>query len=124
MYSSASSYRFRPLGPEETLMEIWSLTRVAEGEEPPTPKVPSSGERRQALAADPSAGLRQPAASAEGPARVGLRVHAALELGEGTSRTSIAHRRLPRRPAPQELRKAVEALNVNPLEQPIVDLGI
>ncbi len=25
MYSSASSYRFRPLGPEETLMEIWSL---------------------------------------------------------------------------------------------------
>src|SRR3546814_14748722 len=27
MYSSASSYRFRPLGPEETLMEIWSLTR-------------------------------------------------------------------------------------------------
>jgi len=27
MYSSASSYRFRPLGPEETLMEIWSLAR-------------------------------------------------------------------------------------------------
>src|SRR5581483_7789136 len=25
MYSSASSYRFRPLGPEETLMELWSL---------------------------------------------------------------------------------------------------
>ena len=34
MYSSASSYRFRPLGPEETLMEIWSLTRFPEGEEP------------------------------------------------------------------------------------------
>jgi phenylpropionate dioxygenase-like ring-hydroxylating dioxygenase large terminal subunit len=31
MYSSASSYRFRPLGPEETLMEIWSLTRYREG---------------------------------------------------------------------------------------------
>jgi hypothetical protein len=27
MYSSASSYRFRPLGPEETLREISSLTR-------------------------------------------------------------------------------------------------
>ena len=40
MYSSASSYRFRPLGPEETLMEIWSLTRFAEGEEPPAPPVP------------------------------------------------------------------------------------
>ena len=34
MYSSASSYRFRPLGPEETLMEIWSLARFPEGEEP------------------------------------------------------------------------------------------
>ena len=34
MYSSASSYRFRPLGPEETLMEIWSLTRFPEGQEP------------------------------------------------------------------------------------------
>ena len=34
MYSSASSYRFRPLGPEETLMEIWSLTRFPEGSEP------------------------------------------------------------------------------------------
>ena len=31
MYSSASSYRFRPLGPEETLMEIWSLTRLPGG---------------------------------------------------------------------------------------------
>jgi nitrite reductase/ring-hydroxylating ferredoxin subunit len=40
MYSSASSYRFRPLGPEETLMEIWSLTRYPEGEEPGPLPVP------------------------------------------------------------------------------------
>jgi nitrite reductase/ring-hydroxylating ferredoxin subunit len=42
MYSSASSYRFRPLGPEVTLMEIWSLTRFPEGQEPtpPTPPEP------------------------------------------------------------------------------------
>jgi phenylpropionate dioxygenase-like ring-hydroxylating dioxygenase large terminal subunit len=40
MYSSASSYRFRPLGPEETLMEMWSLTRYPEGGEPQTPPVP------------------------------------------------------------------------------------
>jgi phenylpropionate dioxygenase-like ring-hydroxylating dioxygenase large terminal subunit len=40
MYSSASSYRFRPLGPEETLMEMWSLTRFPEGGEPATPPVP------------------------------------------------------------------------------------
>jgi phenylpropionate dioxygenase-like ring-hydroxylating dioxygenase large terminal subunit len=45
-YSSASAYRFRPLGPEETLMEIWSLTRYPEGVEtpgrpmPPTPRPP------------------------------------------------------------------------------------
>jgi hypothetical protein len=39
MYSSASSYRFRPLGPEETLMELWSLTRVSDDDErePPAP---------------------------------------------------------------------------------------
>ena len=43
MYSSATSYRFRPLGPEETLMEIWSLTRYPEGQEPgpPTPPQPT-----------------------------------------------------------------------------------
>src|SRR3546814_17271008 len=40
MYSSASSYRFRPLGPEETLMEIWSLTRFPEGAERPRPTPP------------------------------------------------------------------------------------
>jgi phenylpropionate dioxygenase-like ring-hydroxylating dioxygenase large terminal subunit len=40
MYSSASSYRFRPLGPEETLMEIWSLTRPPEGEAPARPVAP------------------------------------------------------------------------------------
>jgi phenylpropionate dioxygenase-like ring-hydroxylating dioxygenase large terminal subunit len=35
MYSSASSYRFRPLGPEETLMELWSLTRDVDGRDRP-----------------------------------------------------------------------------------------
>ena len=45
MYSSASSYRFRPLGPEETLMEIWSLTRFPEGSEPGQPTPPEVWER-------------------------------------------------------------------------------
>jgi hypothetical protein len=42
MYSSASSYRFRPLGPEETLMEIWSLTRFPKDRDAakPTPPEP------------------------------------------------------------------------------------
>ncbi len=37
-YSSASSYRIRPLGPEETLFEVWSLTRypaITRPESPP-----------------------------------------------------------------------------------------
>jgi phenylpropionate dioxygenase-like ring-hydroxylating dioxygenase large terminal subunit len=40
MYSSASSYRFRPLGPEETLMELWSLTRFADDDARPRPDPP------------------------------------------------------------------------------------
>jgi hypothetical protein len=40
MYSSASSYRFRPLGPEETLMEIWSLTREGADEQRDRPTPP------------------------------------------------------------------------------------
>jgi Rieske 2Fe-2S family protein len=41
-YSSASSYRIRPLGPEETLFEIWSLTRTPDDSsaEKPTPPEP------------------------------------------------------------------------------------
>jgi hypothetical protein len=44
-YSSASSYRIRPLGPEETLFEIWSLTRFpsdlsAGKPQPPEPMAP------------------------------------------------------------------------------------
>ncbi|MBO0729411.1 MAG: aromatic ring-hydroxylating dioxygenase subunit alpha [Acidimicrobiaceae bacterium] len=41
-FSSASSYRIRPLGPEETLFELWSLTRFPPGREPgkPTPPEP------------------------------------------------------------------------------------
>lgn len=32
--TAASSYRMRPIGPEETLMEIWALERFPRGEEP------------------------------------------------------------------------------------------
>jgi phenylpropionate dioxygenase-like ring-hydroxylating dioxygenase large terminal subunit len=42
-FSSASSYRIRPLGPEDTLFELWSLTRFPPGREPtarPTPPEP------------------------------------------------------------------------------------
>jgi phenylpropionate dioxygenase-like ring-hydroxylating dioxygenase large terminal subunit len=39
-YGSASSYRIRPLGPEECLFELWSLTRFPDGETPPPIKTP------------------------------------------------------------------------------------
>lgn len=40
-FSSMSSYRIRPLGPERCLFEIWSLTLFPEGEEPPAPMEPT-----------------------------------------------------------------------------------
>ena len=39
-YSSASSYRIRPLGPEETLFEIWSLTRIPPDQPTDRPTTP------------------------------------------------------------------------------------
>ncbi|MEO6248271.1 MAG: aromatic ring-hydroxylating dioxygenase subunit alpha [Sphingomicrobium sp.] len=41
MFSSMSSYRIRPLGPESCLFELWSLTHVAEGAEHETPMEPT-----------------------------------------------------------------------------------
>jgi glycine betaine catabolism A len=40
-YGSASSYRIRPLGPEECLFELWSLTRFPEGTDRPPIKTPT-----------------------------------------------------------------------------------
>jgi phenylpropionate dioxygenase-like ring-hydroxylating dioxygenase large terminal subunit len=39
-FSSASSYRIRPLGPEETLFEIWSLTRYPDDQSQGRPVAP------------------------------------------------------------------------------------
>lgn len=39
-YSSASSYRIRPLGPERTLFEIWSLTRFPDDRSQGRPTAP------------------------------------------------------------------------------------
>ena len=40
-FTSISSYRIRPLGPESCLFEIWSLTHMAPGEECPVPMEPT-----------------------------------------------------------------------------------
>ncbi|MFT4025244.1 MAG: aromatic ring-hydroxylating dioxygenase subunit alpha [Novosphingobium sp.] len=40
-FSSMSSYRIRPLGPEKCLFELWSLTFFPPGEEPEAPQEPT-----------------------------------------------------------------------------------
>ncbi len=40
-FTSMSSYRIRPLGPESCLFEIWSLTHFPKGKEPPVPMQPT-----------------------------------------------------------------------------------
>jgi phenylpropionate dioxygenase-like ring-hydroxylating dioxygenase large terminal subunit len=126
MYSSASAYRFRPLGPEETLMEIWSLTRFAPGEEPETPPVPerweSDDERWPPIPRQDFSNLPK---QQRGLHAQGFEFMRISEQAEG--HISNLHRTIDGYLAGlshKKLRKAVEALNVNPLEQPIVDLGL
>jgi hypothetical protein len=40
-FTSMSSYRIRPLGPESCLFELWSLTNYPKGEEPAPPMEPT-----------------------------------------------------------------------------------
>ncbi len=40
-FTSMSSYRIRPLGPESCIFEIWSLTHFPEGQEPEPPMEPT-----------------------------------------------------------------------------------
>jgi len=41
VYGNAASYRIRPISPEETLFEVWSLTLFPEAESPPPPPRPT-----------------------------------------------------------------------------------
>jgi hypothetical protein len=41
VFTSMSSYRIRPLGPEHCLFELWSLTHIAEGEVHEVPMEPT-----------------------------------------------------------------------------------
>jgi hypothetical protein len=126
MYSSASAYRFRPLGPEETLMEIWSLTRFAPGQEPETPPVPevwAPDDKR--WPPNPRQDFANIPKQQRGLHAQGVEYMRISEQAEG--HISNLHRTIDGYLAGlshKKLRKAVEALNVNPLEQPIVDLGL
>jgi hypothetical protein len=126
MYSSASSYRFRPLGPEETLMEIWSMTRFPEGKEPepPTPPTP--------IECDDPALPPIPAQDFSNLPRQqqGLRTRAFeyMRLAKETEgHISNFHRTIDGYldgRSHDELQSALAEVNVNPLERSIVDLGL
>ncbi len=124
MYSSASSYRFRPLGPEETLMEIWSLTRHREGEERPKPTRPDVWEyddpRWPPIPAQDFSNLprQQKGLHAKGFEYMRLSEKAEGHLAnlERTIDGFLAG--LPY----EKLLPALEQVNVNPLERTIVDI--
>jgi nitrite reductase/ring-hydroxylating ferredoxin subunit len=125
MYSSASSYRFRPLGPEETLMEIWSLTRFAEGEEPDTPPVPEVWEhddpRWPPIPAQDFSNLPRQQQGLHGRGFEYMRLSESME-GHISNFHRLIDGFLGGRPY-DELLPALREVNVNPLERPVVDIG-
>jgi phenylpropionate dioxygenase-like ring-hydroxylating dioxygenase large terminal subunit len=126
MYSSASSYRFRPLGPEETLMEIWSLTRIPEGDgraTPPRPEVWEHDDPR--LPPIPTQDFSNLPRQQEGLHTAGfeyMRLSAGIEGHIGNFHRTIDGYLAGR--SHDELRLALAELNLNPLERPIVELGL
>jgi Rieske 2Fe-2S family protein len=125
MYSSASSYRFRPLGPEETMMEIWSLTRYPAGTERPKPVAPELWEcddpRWPPIPAQDFSNLprQQQGLHARGfeYMRLSERIEGGISNFERTIDGYLAG--LPY----EKLLPALRAVNVNPLDHPVVDIG-
>ncbi len=124
MYSSASSYRFRPLGPEETLLEIWSLTRFPKGDEPERPTPPERWEcddpRWPPIPTQDFSNLprQQRGLHARGfeYMRLSERAEGGVANFERTLDGFLAG--LPY----EKLLAALQSVNVNPLERPVVDI--
>jgi phenylpropionate dioxygenase-like ring-hydroxylating dioxygenase large terminal subunit len=125
MYSSASSYRFRPLGPEETLMEIWSLTRFPEGQEPPTPSPPDVWEcddpRWPPIPTQDFSNLPRQQQGLHAKGFEYMRLNEQLE-GHVSNFQRTVDGFLAGRPY-EQLLPALRSVNVYPFEQPILDLG-
>ena len=126
MYSSASSYRFRPLGPEETLMEIWSLTRFPEGAERATPTPPEpwahDDPRWPPIPAQDFSNLPR---QQKGLHAKGFEYMRLSERMEG--HISNFHRTIDGFLAGlsyDQLLPALRSVNVNPLEQPVADITL
>lgn len=126
MYSSASQYRFRPLGPEETLMEIWSLTRFPEGAELPKLAIPEPWEhddpRVPPIPTQDFSNLPKQQKGLHSRSFEFMRISAQIE-----GHLSNFHRTIDgylEGKTSKKLLRAVRELNVNPLERPVVDLGL
>jgi hypothetical protein len=126
MYSSASSYRFRPLGPEETLMEIWSLTREGEGEQRDRPTPPEVWEhddpRWPPIPAQDFSNIPRQQLGLHARGFEFMRLSAELEGHISNFERTIdgflagaGHDRLV---------PALAEVNVYPFDRPIVDLGL
>jgi nitrite reductase/ring-hydroxylating ferredoxin subunit len=126
MYSSASSYRFRPLGPEETLMEIWSLTRFPEGEEPPRLEPPEvwdhDDKRWPPIPAQDFSNLPRQQRGLHAKGFEYMRLSEQIEGHIGNLHRTVDGflNRLPY----DKLLPAIRALNVNPLDRAVVDVGL
>jgi hypothetical protein len=121
MYSSASSYRFRPLGPEETLMEIWSLTRYPEGEDRPRPTPPEplahDDPRVPPIPTQDFSNLPRQQRGLHTRGFEYLRLSAGIEGGVANFE-HVVDGYLAGRPH-DELLPELRTVNVNPLEQPV-----
>jgi nitrite reductase/ring-hydroxylating ferredoxin subunit len=125
MYSSASAYRFRPLGPEETLMEIWSLTRYPQGSERPRPIPPEPWAHDDPnVPPIPTQDFSNLPRQQRGLHNKGfeyMRLSAGIEGGIANFERTIDGylAGLPY----DALLPALHQINVNPLERPVLDLG-
>jgi phenylpropionate dioxygenase-like ring-hydroxylating dioxygenase large terminal subunit len=125
MYSSASSYRFRPLGPEETLMEIWSLTRFPEGREPGKPTPPEVWEgddpRWPPIPAQDFSNMSRQQRGLHARGFKYMRLSERLE-GHISNYQRALDGFLAGLPY-EKLLPALQSVNVNPLDRPVVDIG-
>ena len=125
MYSSASAYRFRPVGPEETLMEIWSLTRFAEGSEPEPPVPPEpwayDDPRVPPIPTQDFSNLPRQQRGLHARGFEYMRLSEGIEGGVANFERTVDGflAGLPY----EQLLPALRAINVNPLERPVLDLG-
>jgi hypothetical protein len=126
MYSGASSYRFRPLGPEETLMEIWSLARVPRGADVPRPTPPEIWEcddpRWPPIPTQDFSNIPRQQKGLHARGFEYMRLSAGLEGHISNFERTIdgylaglGH---------EQLTTALAAVNVYPFDKPIADLGL